>query len=72
MASQTEQVLQQTKNFYRKFYRFPNYVYVGKTEFKREDIIGIVEGLIGKPYQWYKRRKVIVQLEDAILRLPQL
>lgn len=71
MANHTEQVLQQTKNFYRKFYRFPNYIYVGKKEVKRKDIIELVEGLIGKPYQWYKRRKVIAQLDDALLKLQQ-
>lgn len=71
MANHTEQVLQQTKNFYHKFYRFPNYIYVGKKEVKRDAIIELVEGLIGKPYQWYKRRKVIAQLDDALLKLQQ-
>lgn len=70
MASHNEQVLQQTKSFYRKFYRFPKYIYVGKKEVGRDAIVELVEGLIGKPYQWYKRRKVLSQLDDA-LRLMQ-
>lgn len=71
MATSEIEVLQKTKTFYRKFYRFPNYIYVGGCKFDRDSIIGIVERLIGKPFQWYKRRKMFGQLDDALRLLQQ-
>ena len=71
MANKTEIMLKQVRSFYKRFYRFPDYIYVGKKEVKRDTIVEVVEGLIGRPYQWYKRRKVIAQLDDALLMLQQ-
>lgn len=69
MADLDKTVLVQAKTFFKKFYRFPNYIYVGKVKVERDAIIELVERLIGKPFQWYKRRKVVGQLDDAIALL---
>lgn len=71
MAKQEEAVIKQVISFFQKFYRFPNYICVDKVKVSRDEIITLVERLIGKPFQWYKRRKVVGQLEDALLKLQQ-
>ena len=71
MAEQEKTLLMQAKSFVKKFYRFPNYIYVGKVKFERDVIVKLVERLFGKQFHWYKRRKVVGQLDDAIALLQQ-
>lgn len=64
------QILTQTQQFYQRFYRFPNYLKVGGLVVMRETIIEVAERYLnGRTFQWFKRRKLVGQLNDAILNL---
>lgn len=69
MAGRKETIIKQTKTFWKRFYRFPSYIYVGNEKVHRDEIIRTVEQLIDAPFVWYKRRRIEGQLDDALRRL---
>lgn len=59
-------IIKQSISFFNKYYRFPNFVHVGKRRVFRDEIVDTVEGILGRTFEWYKRKKVVAQLNDAL------
>lgn len=68
--SQDRMLVESVWDFYYRFYCFPNILNVQGVIYTREEIIATIEKYLnGRPLQWYRRRKLIGQLKDALREL---
>lgn len=59
-------LLLQTKNFIKTFHVFPKYVVVNGEEVKAAMIVKVVEGILRRTYQYWRRAKRVAQIDDAL------